>query len=64
MVAADGVSYEEAALKKYIAQAKASGKPLVSPATGEKMGEMSLPDHLLRTQIEEWLTEEAKKKTK
>jgi hypothetical protein len=62
VVAADGVSYEGAALAKYIARAITTGKPLVSPATGESMGEMSLPNHLLRTQIEEWVEAEKKEK--
>jgi hypothetical protein len=60
VVAQDGVSFERSALQQYIAQAKASGKTLVSPATGERMGEVSLPNHLLRAQIDEWMEERKK----
>jgi hypothetical protein len=61
VVAQNGVSYEAAVLAQFFATRQV-GKPLVSPATGERMGEVSLPNHLLRAQIQEWVTEEAKKK--
>ena len=61
VVAQDGISYEHFALEQHIARAKEVGQPLVSLATG-KMGEMSLPNHLLRTQIKDWVEERKKKR--
>lgn len=54
-IASDGYSYQREALEAYIAQAKASGTPLLSPTTGEAMGDFWVENHLLRSQLVAWL---------
>ena len=54
-IASDGYSYQRQALEAYIARAKASGAPLLSPTTGQAMGDFWVENHLLRSQLLAWL---------
>lgn len=54
-IASDGYSYRREALEAYIARAKASGEPLLSPTTGQAMGDFWVENHLLRSQLLAWL---------
>jgi len=54
-IASDGYSYQRQALEGYIARAKASGTPLLSPTTGQAMGDFWVENHLLRSQLLAWL---------
>ena len=56
-IALDGYSYERQALAAHIAMAKASGTPLLSPTTGQAMGEFYVTNHLLRNQLQAWVEE-------
>lgn len=59
-IASDGYSYQRQALEAYIARAKASGMPLLSPTTGQAMGDFWVENHLLRSQLLTWAEEEGK----
>ena len=61
-IALDGYSYERQALEAHIAEANASGAPLLSPTTGQAMGDFFVTNHLLRNQLQAWLEEEKTKK--
>ena len=54
-IPSDGYSYQRQALEGYIARAKASGTPLLSPTTGQAMGDFWVENHLLRSQLLAWL---------
>jgi hypothetical protein len=54
-IASDGYSYQREALEAFIARAKASGTPLLSPTTGQAMRDFWVENHLLRSQLVAWL---------
>ena len=57
VLAADGYSYERAALQALVDATADTGRDLVSPTTGKPMQPIAVPNHLLRNLVQQWRAE-------